>query len=231
MVMLMTVKICVALTAQDINQLNTMITQSENEGASIIEVRLDYLDEIPQFEEIRNMTALPLIATNRSPNEGGVKTINETARIRSLMNAASAGFEYIDLEWRTPKVHQICRELKSVSNTQIILSYHDFQASPTLRHLANIHHKQVEAGADICKIIFTANTMVDNLLCLDFVQQVAKHQRTISFCMGGQGLMSRLFSPLFGGFLTYAAIERGKEAAAGQITLTEMTQIYEVITK
>ena len=157
--------------------------------------------------------------------------INETTRIRSLMSAASAGFEYIDLEWRTPKTRQICREIKSVSNTQIILSYHEFQMSPTLQRLANIHHQQVEAGADICKIVFTANTMVDNLLCLDFVQQVTKHQRTISFCMGGQGLMSRLFSPLFGGFLTYAAIERGREAAAGQITISEMTQFYEMITK
>ncbi len=67
----MTASICVALTAQNINQLNTMITQSEQEGASIIEVRLDYLDEIPSFDEIRDITALPLIATNRSPNEGG----------------------------------------------------------------------------------------------------------------------------------------------------------------
>ena len=227
----MNVNICVALTAQDINQLNIMITQSEQDGVSLIEVRVDYLDEIPQFEEIRNMTALPLIATNRSVNEGGVRMINETARIRSLMSAASAGFEYIDLEWRTPKVRQICREIKSVSNTQIILSYHEFQMSPTLQRLANIHHQQVEAGADICKIIFTANTMADNLPCLDFLQQVAKHQRTISFCMGSQGLMSRLFSPLFGGFLTYAAIERGREAAAGQITISEMTQFYEMITK
>ncbi len=227
----MTVCICVALTAQNINQLNTMITQSEQEGASIIEVRLDYLDEIPSFEEIRDITALPLIATNRSPNEGGFKAIKEATRVQSLINAASAGFDYIDLEWQTPEVRQICKELKSVSNPQIILSYHDFHASPTVKHLVDIHQKQVEAGADVCKIIFTANRIADNLVCLDFLQQVAKNQRTISFCMGSQGLMSRLFSPLFGGLLTYAAIERGKEAAAGQITLTEMTQFYEMSTK
>jgi 3-dehydroquinate dehydratase type I len=227
----MTVNICVALTAQDINQLTTMIAQSEQEGASIIEIRLDYLDELPQFEEIRDMTTLPLIATNRSPNEGGFKTINETARIQSLINAASAGFEYIDLEWQTLQVQQLCAKLKGFSNTQIILSHHDFHASPTLKQLSNIHHKQVQAGADICKIIFTANTITDNLLCLDLVHQVSKNQRIISFCMGSQGLMSRLFSPLFGGFLTYAAIEQGKEAAAGQITLAEMNQFYEMITQ
>lgn len=225
----MTVNICAALTAQDINQLNVMITQSEEEGASIIEVRLDYLHEIPQFEEIRDMTTLPLIATNRSFNEGGFKTINEEVRIQSLISAASVGFDYIDLEWRTPQLQQICVKLKSFSNTQIILSHHDFHASPTLKQLVNIHQKQVKAGADVCKIIFTANTIADNLLCLDFVQQIAKSQRTISFCMGSQGLMSRLFSPLFGGFLTYAAIKRGKEAAAGQITIAEMIQFYEMM--
>jgi 3-dehydroquinate dehydratase type I len=206
-----------------------MITQSEREGSSIIEVRLDYLDETPQFEEIRDMTALPLVATNRSLNEGGFKAINEEVRIQSLLSAASAGFDYIDLEWRTPQVQQLCAKLKDFSKTQVILSHHDFHASPTLKRLSKIHQKQVEAGADVCKIIFTANTITDNLVCLDFVQQVATKQRTINFCMGSQGLMSRLFSPLFGGFLTYAAIERGKEAAAGQITLTEMTQFYEMI--
>ncbi|MCW4039307.1 MAG: type I 3-dehydroquinate dehydratase [Candidatus Bathyarchaeota archaeon] len=227
----MTVNICAALTAQDIHQLSSMITQSEQEGASIIEIRMDYLHETPQFEKIRDMTDLPLIATNRSQNEGGVKTINETERIQSLIDAASVGFEYIDLEWRTPRANRICEEIKGFANTQIILSHHDFRASPTLTQLSNIHHKQVKAGADVCKIIFTANTIADNLPCLDFVQQVTKNQRTISFCLGSSGLMSRLFSPLFGGFLTYAAIERGKEAAAGQITLAEMTQFYEMITK
>ena len=227
----MTVKICVALTAQDINQLKAMITRSDHEGAEIIEVRLDYLHRTPKFEVIRDMTTLPLIATNRSRSEGGFKAINETERIQSLLAAASAGFEYIDLEWRTPQIHQICAKVKKLSNTQIILSHHDFRVSPTVKQLSAISHKQVEAGADICKIIFTANSIADNLSCLDFIQQIAPNQRVICFCMGNHGLMSRLFSPLFGGFLTYAAIERGKEAAPGQVTLTEMKHFYELITK
>jgi 3-dehydroquinate dehydratase type I len=227
----MPVKICVALTAQDINQLKAMITQSEHEGAAIIEIRLDYLPKTPNFEMVRDMTTLPLIATNRSPSEGGYKAINETERIQSLLAAASAGFEYIDLEWRTPQIHQICAKVKKLSDTQMILSHHDFQISPTFKQLSIIHHKQVQAGADICKIIFTANTIADNLPCLDYLQQVALHQRMICFCMGSLGLMSRLFSPLFGGFLTYAAIKQGQEAALGQITLAEMKHFYEMITR
>jgi 3-dehydroquinate dehydratase type I len=227
----MTVKICVALTAQDTNQLKAMITQSEHEGATIIEVRLDYLPKTPKFEVIRDMTTLPLIATNRSLHEGGFKAINETKRIQSLLAAASAGFEYIDLEWRTPQIHQICAKVKKLSNTQLILSHHDFQVSPTFKQLSAISCKQVEAGADICKIIFTANAITDNLPCLDYIQQVAPNQRLICFCMGSQGRMSRLFSPLFGGFLTYAAIEQGKEAAPGQVTLAEMKHFYEMITR
>jgi 3-dehydroquinate dehydratase len=47
--------------------------------------------------------------------------------------------------------------------------------------------------------------------------------------MGEYGRVSRLLSPLFGGFFTFAALELGSETASGQMTVKEMRSAYEVL--
>jgi len=47
--------------------------------------------------------------------------------------------------------------------------------------------------------------------------------------MGELGRVSRLFSPLFGGHFTYAAVERGKESAIGQLTIAETRKFYKLL--
>jgi 3-dehydroquinate dehydratase len=47
--------------------------------------------------------------------------------------------------------------------------------------------------------------------------------------MGELGKVSRLLSPLFGGFFTFASLERGNETASGQMTIQEMKAAYELL--
>jgi 3-dehydroquinate dehydratase len=47
--------------------------------------------------------------------------------------------------------------------------------------------------------------------------------------MGALGKVSRLLSPLCGGFFTFAALERGAETAPGQMTVAEMQLAYELL--
>jgi 3-dehydroquinate dehydratase len=47
--------------------------------------------------------------------------------------------------------------------------------------------------------------------------------------MGELGRVSRLLSPLFGGYFTFASLERGSETAAGQMTIQEMKSAYELL--
>jgi 3-dehydroquinate dehydratase/shikimate dehydrogenase len=49
--------------------------------------------------------------------------------------------------------------------------------------------------------------------------------------MGELGVISRLLSPIFGGYFTYASVEKGKESAVGQFTVAETKKIYELIKK
>jgi 3-dehydroquinate dehydratase type I len=225
----MTSKICASVTAQTTDKIVDMILKSEKQGADLIEVRLDYLQEDPDFTRIRKLTSLPLIATNRAKHEGGQFIGNEEMRTRYLFTAASEGFEYVDIEVATPMIETLAVKLKDESTVKLILSHHDFQTTPNLDGLNHIFKEELAAGADVCKIVPTANTAEDNLTCLRFTNHASKIKDVICFCMGKQGIPSRLFSPLLGGFMTYASVEWGKEAASGQLTIEETRRFYELL--
>ncbi len=226
----MTWKICASVTARTLATIEDMVLTSEAQGADLIEVRLDYLHDAPDLPQIRRLTALPLIATNRSPQEGGLYAGPDDARLQPLFAAAAAGFEYVDLEVATPAVEAVVAKLKAASPVKVILSHHDFQRTPGLKGLHRVFQLEQAAGADVCKIVSTARTAGDNLTCLRFTRQVSQQHAVICFCMGKAGIPSRLFSPLLGGFMTYAAVARGMEAASGQLTLEDTRHLYELFT-
>jgi 3-dehydroquinate dehydratase type I len=64
---------------------------------------------------------------------------------------------------------------------------------------------------------------------LDFVSENASKNRLVCFCMGEQGRISRLLSPVFGAVFTFAALEQGGETAPGQISINEMRTAYSLL--
>ena len=225
----MTAKICASVTAHTNKTLVDMVQKSERKGADLIEIRLDFLTDAPDVKYIRGLTSLPLIATNRLKSEGGRFRDSEEKRVSSLFTAAVEGFEYIDLELATPTIEAIVAKFKKESKAKLIISHHNFQSTPSLTALTRVFKEEIDAGADVCKIIPMAERAEDNLTCLRFTTQASKTKNIICFCMGRLGIPSRLFSPLLGGYLTYATVERGKEAASGQLTIEDSRRFYELL--
>jgi 3-dehydroquinate dehydratase type I len=74
------------------------------------------------------------------------------------------------------------------------------------------------------KLVTFANDITDNLVILSLPQEALNLGiDIISFCMGEKGIISRVLCPLFGSYLTYAALERS--TAPGQIDLEVMRKI------
>jgi 3-dehydroquinate dehydratase type I len=72
--------------------------------------------------------------------------------------------------------------------------------------------------------------MADNLKVLDLIPKAQERGiRIIAFCMGRFGKISRIFSHLMGGYLTFASLEGGEESAPGQIPVEEMKRILKVL--
>jgi 3-dehydroquinate dehydratase/shikimate dehydrogenase len=72
--------------------------------------------------------------------------------------------------------------------------------------------------------------MADNFRVLELIPKAQEREiNIIAFCMGRFGRISRIFSHLMGGYLTFASLEGGEESAAGQIPVAEMKKILDML--
>lgn len=224
----MTLRVCVSVIPETVTETLELVEKAENRGADFIEIRLDTFREYRALSNIPACSKLPMIATNKSVKHHGKFLGSETERKQTLLNAAEKGFEYVDLDLSTSELESIIDDVHS-RGVKSIISFHDFNATPSLQKMEGILKKEIASGADVCKIIATAKSVEDNLTVLNFVSKASKTAKTVCFCMGELGKTSRLLSPFFGGFFTFASLERGKETAAGQLTVQEMRVVYETL--
>ena len=220
-------KICVVITARNTEEAVETIGRVEAHRPDLIEIRLDYIGNLYDLDLIRSSSELPLIATNRGTDQGGLSSEADSERMGPVIRACEAGFEYADIEMATPHAGQIAERVKDLG-AKAIISHHDFKGTPSKERLNEIMTGMLGAGADICKIVGTATSLEDNLTYLNLIQENPSVS-LVSFGMGRTGLLSRIFSPLFGAAYTYASSEAGRESAPGQLTVPELRQIYGIM--
>lgn len=187
----------------------------------LYEVRIDLIGD--GWREVAGRLTKPWIACNRMAAEGGAWQGSEAERIGELYRAVELGAGTVDIELATHGLAGIVRELKG--RAECLLSYHNVEETPPAEELRNIVGEQVAAGADICKVVTTARSAADSLAVLELIVGFPR-QRVVSFAMGPQGRISRIMCPLIGGCFTYASIGKGRESAAGQITVADLRTIY-----
>lgn len=219
--------ICVSITETDAAKAIETICQLEWYRPDLIEIRLDHMSPPYYLDDIRKTASKKLVATNRRRDQGGISKEAEPARIRSLLEACDAGFDYIDISLNTPSLEGLSAEIKD-RGADLILSHHNFNETPTQRRLQEIIEEEIALGADICKIVGTARTYSDNLTYLEALAS-SEVDGLVAFAMGRIGTPSRVLSPLMGGRFTYASAYRGREAAPGQLSLEEMIEIYRLM--
>ncbi len=193
--------------------------------ADFLELRLDLMKDYDLGALLQAATK-PCIVTNRTKREGGQFAGTEEERVNILKKAMDAGAEYVDIETSTPK-ELLKPFLESGHKSKIILSYHNFTDTPEeLEHLYKI---MCEMPADVIKIVTYARDITNNLAVFKLIYRAKKDdKKIIALCMGERGEISRILSPLLGGFLTFGSLETGKESAPGQITAVKLRDIYRV---
>jgi len=67
------------------------------------------------------------------------------------------------------------------------------------------------------------------LAMLNFVASHSSKAKLVCFCMGEAGKVSRLLSPMFGAFFTFASLDQGSETAKGQMSISEMKTAYNLL--
>jgi 3-dehydroquinate dehydratase type I len=203
---------------EDIADLVERISQKKPD---IVEFRLDRVHEIRTLGIIAQKKGFPAIATDKSNRD-------PEASEKLLSEAASAGFEYVDVDLASPLARETIGRMKA-QHTKVIVSFHDFTRTPPATELNEVLDSEMRANGDICKIVTTARQPRDNLTLLNFVQESAAKTRLVSFAMGSQGVPSRILSPLFGAEFTFAALTREERTADGQLSIDNIRSVWQIL--
>jgi len=223
-----TPRICVSILPKNILEALNLIKKAEKSKADLIEVRLDCLEASRNLSELVKSAKISLIATNKDASENGFFAGTEAERQQALLNAAENGFEYVDVSLSSPKNQETIDKLKQ-SGAEAIVSYHKFDGALSVSEMEKVLEQEIAIGASVCKIVGTANKIEDNIAVLNFVASHSSKAKLVCFCMGEAGKISRLLSPMFGAFFTYASIEQGNETAEGQMSIGEMRAAYGIL--
>lgn len=195
-------------------------------GADMLEWRLD-VTRSPEVEDILQQAPLPVIATVRSTDHGGRFSGSRAEQLRLLLQAAEGGCTYLD--WEFYRGEALPAELSQIRD-RVILSYHNFQETPSEVELASLFKEMAATGAGVVKIVTRAQKMEDNLSLLRLIRHGRRQGlKVVAFCLGPLGRISRVTCLFVGAAFTYAALETGAEAAPGQLTLSEMQQVLELL--
>jgi len=224
----LTIRVCVSIPPKTVDDAIKLIQKAEAQHADLIEVRLDYLTNHDHIADIPSCSKTPLIATNKSTAQHGTFSGTETERQKILLDATRNGFTYVDVDLGTPKQTELIRKLHK-GGAKVIVSFHDFEQTPPMSELSKVLEEEVALGADVCKIITTARSVKDNMVALDFVSEASKKVQLVCFAMGELGKHSRLVSPVFGAFFTFASLDEKRKTAKGQLTIQEMNLSYEAL--
>jgi 3-dehydroquinate dehydratase type I len=196
--------------------------------ADLIEVRADYLKRGKLAPLLENREK-PFIVTHRRKEEGGKYKGGERERLNVLQEAINLRADYIDVELATER-SSLQGLIRNKRGTQIIVSFHDFRRTPSLKELQKRFDLMVRLGADVIKIVSFARSWEDNLSILSLIPLAkARRQEIVAFCMGEKGKLSRIFSPFLGAAWTYASLNKGRASAPGQLTVRELRDIWEKV--
>ncbi len=215
--------------------------------ADAIELRMDLITDgvLPELISAvrRSSHKVKIIVTWRkkeeasqtfeSPDVGGLIKDQKDKKMAMLKQAAELGADYIDIE--LSEGNDAIEELKSQcekrgNSTKIIISYHNFQRTPSLARLKGIFKQCREFKPAVVKIVTYAVKPEDNLKVLSLIPYALRHsQEIIALCMGDKGRISRIVAPLLGNFLNFATLEQGTQSAPGQLTASEMRQINQLV--
>lgn len=229
--------ICVSLVENTLSDMMKAADKCKSLGADIIEVRLDRLKEplssttLESLLKLKEKTGLSTVLTLRPKWEGGNFEGDEESRLEILKGAIETGFDYIDLEIKMDEKKRdglIANAKKSGVIT--IVSYHNYQETPSWKEIFNKIKECADTGADIAKVVYYNKSIGDalNVLKAGSAAKNIDHNFT-AMGMGPYGHITRILAPAIGCELVYASLEEGKEASEGQIDIMTLKQTWNLL--
>jgi 3-dehydroquinate dehydratase-1 len=234
--------VCTPLVGANRDALLAEAREVASKRPDVVEWRVDFFEPIGRTGEVidagRELKAIfgdvPLLFTRRSTKEGGRPIPIDEPRLLELYDAicASGCIDLIDYELSNePADVQHVRAQAHRNGVGLVLSFHDFDETPSADALVEKFMAMQGAGADVAKVAVMPKSREDVLTLLSATHQADQslHIPLISMSMGPLGVLSRICGWMFGSALTFA-VGMGS-SAPGQIPLDELRGAVDILRK
>ncbi|WP_144901466.1 type I 3-dehydroquinate dehydratase [Halobellus captivus] len=200
--------------------------QDAREAADIVEFRIDKAENpLEQLEAYDG--ELPIIATNRNQWFGG--KAKDTGRLDTLFAASRFdSVAYVDIELETARAKEWILEEFRDNDVGLIISHHDFDATPEKEILTAIIEQCAHYG-DIAKVATYPQDLSDTLTLLATLHEATQSGiDAAGIAMGETGSHTRVIGHIYGSKLGYAPLlSDDAEYAPGQISLKKLAALVE----
>lgn len=215
-------KLCVSIGDKDLHRCIASVKLSE-----FAELRGD-ICELTTQEVVTLINYNPnLIFTYRLSKE------NERIAKEQMFAAVNKGVAYVDIEAEAPdryikQIRTAINEKLTMGRTKLIISHHDYEGTPDLPTLKKIVASCKKRGADLVKIVTTANTVEEAsriLRLYDAKDLAVGPSQLVAFAMGDRGRFTRVASLYKGA--PYAYCSATEPTASGQYSLGQMMKFFD----
>ena len=184
------------------------------------ELRLDGLaGSIETVRQGIDKLPAPFIITARPSREGGANQLSPRNR-RDLLLAFLSRAAYVDIELRSARALAPVLRAARAKNIGVIVSFHDFQGTPSAPRLDEIARKAQSLGPDFVKIATRTDTPAELNRLLDFFERARGARNIVLMGIGKLGRKSRPELARHGCALNYGHL--GISRVAGQLSIPEL---------
>jgi 3-dehydroquinate dehydratase I len=211
-------------------------------GPDVLEWRADFFESLADTALVRHTAErlrkaagdLPVLFTCRSSEEGGEQmslTEEDVVRLYESI-CADRHVDMVDLELRSkPGNLSTVKQAASDSGVKLVVSYHNFQATPDRQVLLEKFIEAERAGGDVAKVAVMPRNMRDVLTLLDATVEADGLTQIplISMSMGPLGALTRMCGWAFGSVLTFAV--GANSSAPGQMPVEDVRTAVALLRK
>ncbi|WP_010612611.1 type I 3-dehydroquinate dehydratase [Halococcus hamelinensis] len=197
------------------------------EHADAVEFRMDLagspLDALDGYDG-----ELPVVATNRTVEEGG--EAEAEGRLAALERAVEHPLvEAVDVELAAVDEAGSVLDHARDHGTKVVVSAHDFSGTPSRRAMAKTLTSAVDHG-DVGKLAVTAESREDVLALLAVTNEIDTAGYAVAtMAMGAVGRHSRAVAPEYGSRIAYAPVDPAEATAPGQYDLATLAGLLDTL--
>lgn len=234
--------ICTPLIGKNQTMVLDELTGILDKGPDLIEWRVDFFEDIADVQEVLHTAAqirqaagdIPVLFTIRSAKEGGQSIALSEEQVVELYTAVcrSKSIDLIDFELSNPPEQILnLRKIASENAVKLILSYHNFEFTPSSESISLKFREAERLGADIAKVAVMPKKLEDVLILLSLTLEAQNYLQipVISIAMGEYGSLTRMFGWVFGSAVTFAVGENS--SAPGQVPIEDLKTVLAVTQK